>query len=285
MGKFIDLTGQRFNRLTVIKVAGKNKTGNYLWLCKCDCGHEKEIIVASKDLKTGNTKSCGCYNKERLSIIKRTHGLKGTPIYNSWQSMKDRCNNKNNKDYSLYGERGITYDFKWENFEGFYEDMGSTWFKKATLDRINCDGNYCKNNCRWITIQEQQNNKRNNVRTNLFGSNLNLSQIAKKYNINYHTVVERYNRGLRNEELISSFVNKAIKKSKVKGVTWDKGIEKWVSRIRINYKSVYLGCFTEERDAIISRLKAEKEYLSELAPQKYLFEQYGINAVRCAELD
>jgi predicted small secreted protein/transposase len=276
MGKFIDLTGQIFGKLTVIKQYDDRIRKQRAWICKCNCGNSKEIIVTSGDLKSGNTKSCGCTRKENLIKFIKTHGMKGTSIYTSWQHMKSRCNNKNNKNYLLYGGRGITYDENWENFENFYKDMGDTWFEKATLDRIDCDGNYCKENCRWITIQEQQNNKRVNVLVTIYGETLNLSQVSKKYNIHYQTIVNRYNNGLRDEKLIS-LINKSNKQSKVKGVTWDKKMKKWVTRINTKTIHKHLGSFLNEDDAIKARLEIEKKYFGNNAPQRYLFEQYGIS--------
>jgi len=157
MGKLIDLTGQKFGQWTVLQKAESKNKITY-WLCQCDCGTIKP--VGSYLLRSGESKSCHGGKETQFHNI---HGKRKNrdSLYYSWSCMKARCNNPNAKDYKYYGERGITYDQKWETFEGFCEDMASTHQDKLTLDRIDCDGNYTKDNCRWVPRSEQPKNRRN----------------------------------------------------------------------------------------------------------------------------
>lgn len=154
---FIDLTGQRFGRLVVIKKYGYNEGNSVLWECICDCG--KSSVVAGRSLTTGATKSCGCLRKETTGDRRRTHGMTRTPTYSTWCAMHTRCNNQNSQDYKHYGGRGITICSEWLKFENFLNDMG----KKPmglTIERINNDLGYFKANCRWASRTIQSRNQR-----------------------------------------------------------------------------------------------------------------------------
>jgi len=152
-------TGDKYGRLTIIKeVKNLNIKNVRFFLCSCECGNEKVIILNS--LRSGDTKSCGCYRKEIVTERSITHGLWKQPLYNTWVNMKQRCYNPNFRDYINWGARGIKVCDRWINsFSNFLEDMGDRPDGKS-LDRINNDGDYEPSNCRWATSKEQINNQR-----------------------------------------------------------------------------------------------------------------------------
>lgn len=155
-----DITGQRFGRLFVVKmVDDRTKCGEIKYLCKCECGNEKIIVGTS--LKNGSSKSCGCILSEETSRRSRTHGQSNTRLYRIWHGMLDRCNNHNRHEYKYYGGRGITVCPEWMKFEPFYEwSISHGYSDDLTIDRIDNDGNYEPNNCRWVTMQVQTRNRR-----------------------------------------------------------------------------------------------------------------------------
>lgn len=150
--KLIDMSGQRFGRLLVLKKNGSCSTGAK-WLCLCDCG--KECTHIRGNLLRGGTVSCGCYALERST----THGMSGTRLYVNWVQMMKRCKNTKSSKYKNYGARGIKVCDRWLDFSNFYADMGEPPTPKHTLDRINNDGDYEPLNCQWSESITQMNNR------------------------------------------------------------------------------------------------------------------------------
>lgn len=189
---FKDITGQKFGRLTVIKISHKNKQRKYKWLCKCECGNF--LKVWGGNLKNGHTKSCGCLQQENRGQANITHGMRKTLEYNVWATMKDRCFNKNAPNYKIYGKRGITICKRWEKFENFFTDMGKRP-KGMSIDRINNNGNYEPENCQWATQKEQCRNTRKNRMLTFQGKTLCMAEWAERLGINYKCLWKRLNTG------------------------------------------------------------------------------------------
>lgn len=212
MGKFIDLTGQRFGRLTVLyredflKKDGKNETA---FICCCDCGAVRQVLAYN--LKNGHTTSCGCYSLESRTKARTTHHKAGTRIYRIWRGMKTRCENSNDYHYEFYGKRGIKVCAEWQRFEPFYEwALANGYTETLTLERIDNDGNYEPHNCRWATIKEQCNNRRTS-RT-IIHNNVShtLSEWAEIANMQPGTLAYRINSGWSMEKALNTPIRRSI---------------------------------------------------------------------------
>lgn len=207
-----DLTGQRFGRLTVLKRGddyiypnGKTKV---MWMCRCDCGKEKDISGSA--LTQGLTQSCGCYKSEMKRKQLTTHGelARGNDsrLYLSWECMKARCYNPHNDYYHRYGGRGISVCEEWKrSFANFREWALSNGYKEGlTIDRINFDGNYEPSNCRWATSKEQANNKCTSHFVAYNGTTKTLSQWSEATGLSYPTLLGRIKRGWSVGEMLTT---------------------------------------------------------------------------------
>ena len=196
--------GQKFNRLTIIKLDHKKKyiypNGRIIfreyYLCKCDCGNKK--IAYKWDIKSGHTKSCGCWKDEIRKIVHTKHGQERTRLYKIWQGIKKRCYRKTFQKYNLYGGRGITVCDEWKNnFIPFFNWAMSNGYKdNLTIDRIDVNGNYEPSNCRWCTQKQQMRNTRRNHLLTINGKTKCIAEWAEVFNIPYKTLYSKIKRGL-----------------------------------------------------------------------------------------
>lgn len=187
-----------------------------MWRCKCDCGNE--TIVPSSRLTSGNTKSCGCGSSRYL---RKTHGKSETRLYRVWRGVKSRCYNPNSTGYEYYGGRGVTVCDEWlgENgFENFYKWSYLNGYNEnaekyiCTLDRIDVNGNYEPSNCRWVSMKEQDNNKRTNKYIEFNGEKKTLSQWCDEFGVNKKMARYRFNHGWGIEDCL------LVPSGKIRGV-------------------------------------------------------------------
>lgn len=194
--KVHNLTGQKFGLLTVIGLA-ETETRKTYWVCKCDCGNMK--TVRSDSLLCGAIKSCGCIKRKQdeVNLTKNhRHKMSGTRIYSEWQGMKGRCYNKGSARYADWGGRGIKVCEQWRNsFESFYTwAMANGYQDNLTIDRIDNNGNYCPENCRWVGQQEQCRNRRSNINITIGNSTRTLMEWCEIFQVDYTNVNARYHR-------------------------------------------------------------------------------------------
>lgn len=198
----IDYTGYRFGRWTVLQKGepriSSNGKSKETWVCVCICGNSKSVPQIS--LLDGSSQSCGCLRRERLSKgaseKNRTHGMTDTRLYRIYKHMICRCTNKNDLRYDRYGGRGISVCAEWSKFEPFCEWAISHGYNDSlSIDRIDIDGNYCPENCRWATVTEQANNKSNNQLYTYDSRTMTIGQWASEYDIPYKRLWKRLHNG------------------------------------------------------------------------------------------
>lgn len=197
MPKRIELTGLEFGRWTVLGYHGSSGQGA-MWNCRCKCGTERPTYASS--LLSGRSKSCGC---DRDGSVVHGHNRKSgqSPTYKAWRNMVRRCTDPNHPSYRNYGGKGIKVCREWRRFDGFLSDMGERPDGK-TLDRIDSSKGYSKNNCRWITMQEQGNNRANNHRITHNGETHTVAEWARILGIKDGTIRARLSRGFSDSEAL-----------------------------------------------------------------------------------
>ena len=203
MGKRIDLTGQRFGRLTVVGEGGRTQgRKSKKWRCVCDCGNESSVVAGN--LKNGHTRSCGCLGDEQRARGPVKHGMFGTPEYKSWVGMISRCCNPTTTGYENYGGRGIKVCEKWRgSFQAFFDDMGLKPTKEHSLGRVDNNAGYSPSNCRWEDRFEQGANTRANKRVEIDGVDLTYAQWERKKGFRRGLVNNRIQLGWQPEDAVT----------------------------------------------------------------------------------
>lgn len=210
-GKCLPVTafvGQTFGRATVLADAGRNAHGHQMVRCQCACGNLFETRLSS--LKSGNTKSCGCAMRDHLKDLLTKHGdsaqrSQWKKLYHVWSTIKERCTNVNWTYYKDYGGRGISYCAEWEDWGSFRDWAIQHGYKEGlTIDRIDVDGNYCPENCRWVTLDEQANNRRSNRFASFMGRRMTYAQWSRELGIPYSVFYSAMSSGLTVDRLVDS---------------------------------------------------------------------------------
>ena len=211
MAKKLEINqGDKFSKWTIIEEIAPKIISNKprrMFRCKCECGNIGEVQLVC--LRNGHSTSCGCEQKKKASAANTKHGLEKHPLYSTWKNMKRRCNNPNASEYENYGGKGICVCEDWSsNFQSFYDwSIDNGWSKELTIDRIDTNGNYCPENCRWASIEIQMNNTTRNHYIEYEGNTYTLSTLAKHLNIPYNIVRYRLSNCKWNVEQLINYWN------------------------------------------------------------------------------
>lgn len=201
MSKFLDLSGQKFGLLVVIKFVGRKNNHSY-FLCKCECGNETE--VTSNNLRRNHTTSCGCLNEKLFRAAGIKHGLTNHPLYDSWIGMRNRCYYTKHNRFEHYGGKGIKVCDEWRNdFQAFYEwSIANGWEEGLSIDRKKNHLDYCPDNCKFSTVPEQNRNRTSNVSLTIDGVTKILIEWAEDAGVNYGTLRKRLQLGWPPKEVV-----------------------------------------------------------------------------------
>lgn len=238
LGKLIDLTGQRFGRYTVLYRYHENDPFNKpLWVCKCDCGNEK--VVGGENLRSGQSLSCGCYNREKAAERATKHGgaKAHERLYSIWTNMRKRCNNPKDPAYNYYGGKGVCICDAWSEYMAFKEwALENGYTDNLTIDRIDPDGDYSPENCRWVDMKTQANNKTDNHYVDIGGTVYTIQQWSEIYGIDSRVVNSRINIGWDVVEAIQTPNHQNKRLITYNGIT--KSIKEWAECIGMNYSTL-----------------------------------------------
>ena len=198
----IDLTGKRFNRLLVLNQGDRLRPKVPRWVCLCDCG--KTIVTDGKSLRHGLSRSCGCLKNEKIKQRSTTHGMTNSSEYKTWCGIKKRCYNKNEMCYPSYGGRGITMSEEWKHsFDAFLRDVGPKPSANHSIERIDPNGNYQADNCKWIPLHEQARNKRNTILLTASKVTKTMVDWSKETGIPYATIQARILKGWTEHDAVT----------------------------------------------------------------------------------
>lgn len=257
-----NVIGEKFGRLTVLEDAPdktyKNGGRDRIEKCQCDCGNI--VYVKLGKLKSGHTKSCGCYHDECCKQRATKHGLKNTRLYRIWSNMKSRCNNPNTDFFYIYGEKGIKVCSEWNDFEKFYLwAVENGYNDNLTIDRIDNSKGYYPDNCRWATFVEQANNKTNNHIIEYNNKKYTMKEFSDEFNILYGSIKSYLRKGKTANEIINTCRRSEYKNIQVNDMCMS--LKEWSKYLNVNYNTLhnrikYYGMTPEE--AILKSIK-EKE--------------------------
>lgn len=198
--------GMKFNFLTLVKNVTKDGK-SVKWLCRCDCGKEKEIFLTS--VSSGSTKSCGCM-RSKLKYGDNLHNYSKTRLHNVWSHMKRRCNNVKNPSYHRYGGRGIKVCKEWHRFKPFMEwALNNGYSDKLQIDRIDNNDGYYPENCRFVTARKNSQNRRSNRNITYKGKTFCINEASRRYGIKRQTLAQRLDNGWSVEKAIETPVMSA----------------------------------------------------------------------------
>jgi hypothetical protein len=202
-----DNVGKKFNMLKAVSISHRGSNRQWHYLFRCDCGNEKVLRYSA--VSSGNTKSCGCFLVENAKSKFTKHGLSKSKIYNTWENIIKRCTNKNSPDYSRYGERGISVCVEWLDFNVFLRDVGIPSSKSLTLERIDNDKGYSRENCKWATRRDQARNTRRTVRIEYEANEYSLPEFCEIFSLDYKKALYFHKRGCSPADLILKSVAKS----------------------------------------------------------------------------
>ena len=199
---YTDITNQTFNSLIARERVYCNKQKKMAWRCDCECGGE--IIATYSQLNRGNTKSCGCLNREQTTVRNATHNESKTRLYKIWVGMRQRCNNPNKVRYADYGGRGIKVCDDWDNYLTFKNWAISNGYDDTmSIERVDVDKDYCPTNCKWIPLSDQSKNRRSCNMLTYNGKTLTISDWARELNIHRSTINKRLKKGMSIDKVLS----------------------------------------------------------------------------------